>query len=625
MSAFERGKILRKAADLVRARADEIAKVLTQEQGKILAEAKLELISGADIIDWFAGEGQRAYGRIIPARADGVRNMVILEPIGPVAGFSPWNFPVTQAVRKIAASLAAGCSIIIKCPEETPGSPIGLVKCFHDAGVPAGVINLVYGVPAEISEYLIPSPIIRKVSFTGSVPVGKHLNALAASHMKRATMELGGHAPVLVFDDADVDGAAKLMGALKYRNAGQVCVSPTRFFVQEKVYDKFVSQFIDIAKNTKVGDGLEADSKMGPLANPRRINAIEGFIADAQDKGAKVATGGKRIGNQGNFFQPTVLTDVPDNARIMNEEPFGPVAVMLRFKETDDVLARANKLPFGLASYAFTKNANTATKVADALESGMVTINHFGIALPETPFGGVKDFGLRPRRRHRGTASLHAAQVHQPPGVRRTVGRCQKYGARPAGLALPLRGARLRSRRTKPGAAVEATSSLSARAHRGRREHPAQSYSCIARCWARRRLAVESGRRAADRVHMESADSSGRAILRKTPISPSSLTRPRWQMPPHLRSCLSACGRPASTDTDDRRIREPVGADQPIEQDVGIEPVECIVVEMGMCRDADIDTSHRHIGKVPVPAAQGMVAPGVDEDRQALRSRDAEG
>jgi succinate-semialdehyde dehydrogenase/glutarate-semialdehyde dehydrogenase len=393
VSAFERGKILRKAADLLRARADDIAKVLTQEQGKIVAEAKLEIMSGADIIDWFAGEGQRAYGRIIPARADGVRNMVILEPIGPVAGFAPWNFPITQAVRKIAAALAAGCSIIIKCPEETPGSPIGLVKCFHDAGVPPGVINLVYGVPAEISEYLIPSPIIRKISFTGSVPVGKHLNALAASHMKRATMELGGHSPVLVFDDADVDGAAKLMGAMKYRNAGQVCVSPTRFFVHDKVYDKFVGQFTDIAKGVKVGDGLDPESKMGPLANPRRVNAIEAFVADAQDKGAKVATGGKRIGNQGNFFQPTVLTDVPESARIMNEEPFGPVAVMLRFKETDDMPERANKLPFGLASYAFTKDAKTAAKVADALEAGMVTINHFGIALPETPFGGIKDSG----------------------------------------------------------------------------------------------------------------------------------------------------------------------------------------------------------------------------------------
>jgi succinate-semialdehyde dehydrogenase/glutarate-semialdehyde dehydrogenase len=394
VSSFERGKILRKAAELVRARAEEIGKVLTLEQGKIFAEAKLEVLSAADIIDWFAGEGQRAYGRIIPARADGVRNMVILEPIGPVAGFAPWNFPVTQAVRKIAAALAAGCSIILKCPEETPAAPIGLVNCFHDAGVPAGVINLVYGVPAQISEYLIPHPTIRKVSFTGSVSVGKHLNALAASHMKRATMELGGHAPVLVFDDADVAHAAKLMAAFKYRNAGQVCVSPTRFFVHEKVYDNFVADFTGIAAGLKVGDGLDTSSNMGPLANPRRVNAMEMFVADAEEKGAKVATGGKRIGNEGNFFEPTVLTDLPEDARVMTEEPFGPLALMLRFKDTDDVLARANALPFGLASYAFTKNGNTAARVADALESGMVTINHFGIALPETPFGGVKDSGF---------------------------------------------------------------------------------------------------------------------------------------------------------------------------------------------------------------------------------------
>ena len=394
VSAFERAKILRKAADLLRERADEIAKWLTLEEGKILMEAKVEVLSGADIIDWYAAEGQRAYGRIIPARADGVRNLVTMEPIGVVAGFSPWNFPVTQAVRKIAASLAAGCAIIIKCPEETPGSPIGLVKCFHDAGVPAGVLNLVYGVPAEISEYLIPHPIVRKISFTGSIPVGKHLNALAGAHMKRATMELGGHSPVMVFDDADVTAAAKMMGAFKYRNAGQVCNSPTRFFVHEKVYDDFVGKFIEIAKRTKVGDGLEPDSRMGPLANPRRITAMEGFINDALEKGAKAEAGGKRIGNQGNFFEPTVLTEVPETARIMNEEPFGPVAVMLRFKDADEMLARANKLPYGLASYAFTKDAKTAGKVADAIEAGMLTINHMGLALPETPFGGTKDSGF---------------------------------------------------------------------------------------------------------------------------------------------------------------------------------------------------------------------------------------
>lgn len=394
ISAFERAKILRKAADLLRERTDDIARVLTLEQGKILIEARLEVQGAADVIDWFAEEGRRAYGRIIPARADGVRNMVIMEPIGPVAGFAPWNFPVTQAVRKISAALAAGCSIIIKCPEETPGSPLGLVRCFHDAGVPAGVINLVYGTPAEISEYLIPSPVIRKISFTGSVPVGKHLNALAASHMKRATMELGGHSPVLVFDDVDTEHVAKMMAAMKYRNAGQVCISPTRFFLQEKIYDKFVAKFTDIAKNLKVGDGLEPDSKMGPLANPRRVNAIEAFVQDAQEKGAKVAAGGKRIGNQGNFFEPTVLTDVPESARIMNEEPFGPVAVMLRFKDAEEVLPRANKLPYGLASYAFTRNAKVATQVADVLDHGMVTINHHGLALPETPFGGVKDSGF---------------------------------------------------------------------------------------------------------------------------------------------------------------------------------------------------------------------------------------
>jgi succinate-semialdehyde dehydrogenase/glutarate-semialdehyde dehydrogenase len=394
VSAYERSKILRKAADLLRARCDQIAETLTLEQGKVLAEAKMEIQGAADVIDWFAEEGRRAYGRIIPARADGVRNMVIMEPVGVVAGFCPWNFPVTQAVRKIAASLAAGCTIIVKCPEETPGSPIGLVRCFHDAGVPAGAVNLVYGTPAEISEYLIPHPTIRKVSFTGSVPVGKQLAALAGLHMKRVTMELGGHSPVMVFDDVDADGVAKMLTGMKYRNAGQVCISPTRFFVHEKVYDKFVGTFTDAAKSLKVGDGLDPASKMGPLANPRRITAIEGFVRDAQEKGAKVATGGKRIGNQGNFFEPTVLTDVPESARIMTEEPFGPVAIMLRFKDTDEMLQRANKLPFGLASYAFTKNANTATKLADSIDAGMLTINHHGLALPEVPFGGIKDSGF---------------------------------------------------------------------------------------------------------------------------------------------------------------------------------------------------------------------------------------
>lgn len=393
MSAFERYKIMRAAADLMRNRADDIGRAMTQEQGKVNGEAKLEVMMSADVIDFFAEEGKRAYGRMIPPRVEGVRQMVIPEPIGIVAGFSPWNFPVSQAARKIGGALAAGCAIIVKCPEETPGSPIGMVRCFHDAGLPPGVLNLIYGVPAELSEYLIPHPSIRKISFTGSVPVGKHLAALAGAHMKRATMELGGHSPMLIFDDIDTEHVAALTAGLKWRNAGQVCISPTRFFVHEKVYDNFVSKFTDIAKNLKVGDGLDPDSQMGPLANPRRINAMESIIADAQEKGAKVATGGSRIGNQGNYFEPTVLTDVPEQARIMSEEPFGPVAVMLPFKETDEVLERANKLPYGLASYAFTHDTALATKVADALDHGMVSINHHGLAVPETPFGGIKDSG----------------------------------------------------------------------------------------------------------------------------------------------------------------------------------------------------------------------------------------
>ena len=392
-SAYDRSKILRKAADLVRERADAIANVLTLEQGKVLAEAKAEVLSGADVIDWFAEEGKRAYGRIIPARADGVRNMVILEPVGVVAGFAPWNFPVTQAVRKIAASLAAGCSIILKCPEETPGSPIGLVRCFHDAGVPAGVLNLVYGVPAEISEYLIPHPSIRKISFTGSVPVGKHLNALAASHMKRATMELGGHAPVLVFDDVDSDHVAKMMGAMKYRNAGQVCISPTRFYVQEDIYKKFLNRFTEYAKGLKLGDGLEKETKMGPLANPRRLDAMESIVNDAKGKGGKVQAGGGRRGNQGFFFEPTVITDLPDDSKLMTTEPFGPVAPIVPFKTFDEVVERANSLEYGLAAYAFTSSSATANAIGDAIQSGMIGINSVAISTPETPFGGVKESG----------------------------------------------------------------------------------------------------------------------------------------------------------------------------------------------------------------------------------------
>jgi succinate-semialdehyde dehydrogenase/glutarate-semialdehyde dehydrogenase len=300
---------------------------------------------------------------------------------------------MNQAVRKVAASLAAGCSIILKGPEETPSACVALVRAFHDAGVPPGVVNLVFGVPAKVSEHLIPSPVIRKISFTGSVPVGKHLAAMAGKYMKRATMELGGHSPVVIFDDVDPAKVVSIIAPFKYRNAGQVCISPTRFFVHEAVHYKFVAGFTEYSKNLKVGDGLDAASKMGPLANTRRIDAMETFVADAAQKGAKVQTGGKRIGNQGNFFEPTVLTDVPDSARAMNEEPFGPMALVQRFSSFDDVVSRANRLPFGLAAYAFTKSAKTAAAIGEAIETGMITINHLGLALPEVPFGGVKDSG----------------------------------------------------------------------------------------------------------------------------------------------------------------------------------------------------------------------------------------
>ncbi len=393
VSPLERSKVMRKAADILRERADKIAVLLTMEQGKPLAEAKMEVIAAADVIDWFAEEGRRAYGRVIPARADGIYQLVIKEPVGPVAAFTPWNFPINQVVRKLSAALATGCSIIVKAPEETPASPAELIRAFADAGIPAGVMNLVYGVPAEISEYLIPHPVIRKMSFTGSTAIGKQLAAIAGLHMKRATMELGGHAPAIVFDDADVDVASKLLAGAKYRNAGQVCVSPTRMMVQEKVYNRFVESFVEHTKGLKVGDGLESGVTMGPTANPRRITAMETLIGDATQRGAKVRTGGKRIGNKGNFFEPTVITDVPLDARMMNEEPFGPLAIITPFGSFEDAVTEANRLPFGLASYAYTRSAKTAQAIAAQVEAGMMSINHHGLALPEVPFGGVKDSG----------------------------------------------------------------------------------------------------------------------------------------------------------------------------------------------------------------------------------------
>lgn len=393
MSAYERARIMRTAAEILRQRKDKIAWIMTREQGKPLAEATGEVAAAADLIDWFAEEARRAYGHVIPSRAPNVSQMTIKLPVGPVAAFSPWNFPINQVVRKLSAALAAGCSIIIKAPEETPASPAQLVQVFADAGVPAGVVGLVFGVPSEISEYLIPHPVIRKITFTGSTPVGKHLASLAGKHMKRSTMELGGHAPAIVLADADVEKAAQVLSFSKFRNAGQVCVSPTRFLVEEPVFGRFVDGFVQATKKVKVGNGLEPASTMGPLANERRIPALQELIADAVEQGGKLETGGRRIGNSGNFFEPTVLTNVPLSARIMNEEPFGPVAIINAVAGLEDAIAEANRLPFGLASYAFTSSQAAVHAIGTRVESGMTSINHLGLALPEVPFGGIKDSG----------------------------------------------------------------------------------------------------------------------------------------------------------------------------------------------------------------------------------------
>ena len=392
-SAFERYKIMRRAAQLLRDRVERVASLMTLEQGKPLAEARMEVLAGADTIDWFAEEGRRAYGRVIPARLPDVYQLVVKEPVGPVAAFTPWNFPINQVVRKLSAALAAGCSIVVKAPEETPASPAELIRAFIDAGVPAGSVNLVYGDPAHISSYLIAHPAIRKISFTGSTPVGKQLAAMAGLHMKRMTMELGGHAPVVIFDDADVALAAKTMAASKFRNAGQVCVSPTRFLVQEGVYKDFVAQFVMHAEKLQVGNGMDTGVGMGPLANPRRMAAMENLIADAQQQHGQVKTGGQRLGSTGNFWSPTVITELPTTARVMSEEPFGPMALINPFATFDDAVREANRLPFGLAAYAWTRSARTAQQIAASVETGMITINHLGLGMPETPFGGVKDSG----------------------------------------------------------------------------------------------------------------------------------------------------------------------------------------------------------------------------------------
>ncbi len=393
-SPMERSKILRKVGELSRQNAKQIGRNITLDMGKTLAESVGEVIACAEHCDWHAEECRRIYGRVIPPRLPNVRQMVLREPVGVCAAFTPWNFPYNQAIRKIAAAIGAGCTIILKGPEDAPSAVVAIARMFQEAGLPPGVLNIVWGVPAEVSEYLIKSPIVRKISFTGSVPVGKQLASLAGLHMKRVTMELGGHSPAIVFDDADIDRAAKLLAGFKFRNAGQVCVSPTRFFIQQKVYDRFMAAFLENTRKIKVGSGLDPESSMGPLAHERRLPAMDQFIEDARQRGGRVETGGERIGTVGNFFSPTILTNVPDDSMMMTSEPFGPVAPCAPFKDLDEVLKRANSLPYGLSSYVFTTSTGNALAAQNGIEAGMVNINHFGQALAESPFGGVKDSGI---------------------------------------------------------------------------------------------------------------------------------------------------------------------------------------------------------------------------------------
>ncbi len=391
--AIERAKIMRQAGVLMRERAGDIAALMTAEQGKPLAEAKGETLASADIIDWFAEEGRRVYGRVVPPRALGTQMTVLKEPVGPVAAFTPWNFPINQVVRKLCGALSTGCSIIIKAPEETPASPAALIKAFADAGVPAGVIGLVFGNPAEISSYLIAHPIIRKISFTGSTPVGKQLAALAGQHMKRMTMELGGHAPVIVAEDADVDLAVKAAGGAKFRNAGQVCIAPTRFMVHSSIKAEFTQKLVAFAQGLKLGEGTQVGTTLGPLANPRRLSAMQSLTANALQSGGAVATGGARVGDVGNFFEATVITDAPLTAEAYNQEPFGPMALVRGFDTLTEALTEANRLPFGLAGYAYTRSLKTAHAITHGMQVGLLWMNQPAMALPEMPFGGVKDSG----------------------------------------------------------------------------------------------------------------------------------------------------------------------------------------------------------------------------------------
>ncbi len=394
LAANERCRLLRRTAELIRARRESIGLTITLELGKPLAEAMREADTAAEMFEWAAEEARRAYGRVIPARASGTTQVATLEAVGPVAAFSGWNAPAITPSRKISSALAAGCTVVLKPSEETPGVALAIARAVADAGIPAGVLNLVFGAPQAIGEQLLASPAIRMVTFTGATSVGKQLAEIAARTLKRTTLELGGHAPVIVFDDVNVDAVARAAVAAKFRNAGQVCTSPTRFYVQERIYDRFLSSFTAAAKALRVGNGLDSTVQMGPLKNARRREAIEHLIDDARTQGIRVCTGGTRGQGPGYFFAPTVLADFHDGCLAANHEPFGPLAMIRPFSTPDEAITQANRLPFGLTSYAFTRDIVRGQALAEGIESGVVCLNEWQASLPETPFGGFKDSGL---------------------------------------------------------------------------------------------------------------------------------------------------------------------------------------------------------------------------------------
>jgi succinate-semialdehyde dehydrogenase/glutarate-semialdehyde dehydrogenase len=398
-----RAQVLRKAAAIMRERQDEIATAITLEHGKPFSQARLEVIRGCEFLEWDAGEATRTYGRVIPS-APGVRYIVHHQPIGVVAAFSPWNFPMSQPCRKIAGAIASGCSIILKAAEETPAGALHIARALHDAGLPAGVLNLVFGTPADISDRLIRDEQVRLVAFTGSTAVGRHLTTLASQHMTPVLMELGGHAPVIVCEDTDVETAAISGATRKMRNAGQVCTSPTRFFVHESIFEEYTELFVRRAAETVVGDGFDAGVEMGPLANDRRIMALTALVEDASAKGAELKTGGNKLDRKGYFFEPTVLANVPDNADVMQEEPFGPLAIINPVASLDEAIEKANSVPYGLAAYGFTNRADYVDRMVEGVEAGNLSINTLEASLPETPFGGVKSSGYG---REGGTEGLH--------------------------------------------------------------------------------------------------------------------------------------------------------------------------------------------------------------------------